>query len=180
MNSNKNIEDVAMYVGLSLLSKGLSVSPLKLQKILYYVQCWYMVFFGRGNTLFAVKPQAWVNGPVYPVIYNKYRSKVQGMCDHLQVTDFSDKPLKIAVEDIVNKLSLDIEEIKCIDSIITLYGSRSQNQLILMTHSELPWIEARGDLLPYQYSQKELSLDTMYSYYKQRRENRLKSNGLSS
>ena len=56
----RNVKDIAKYIGLSMLSKGLSVSPLKLQKMLYYTQSWYMVFFGRENTLFAENPQAWV------------------------------------------------------------------------------------------------------------------------
>ena len=43
----RDIKDIARYVGLSLIAKGLTVSPLKLQKLLYYVQSWYMVFNGR-------------------------------------------------------------------------------------------------------------------------------------
>ena len=72
----RDIKDIARYVGLSLIAKGLTVSPLKLQKLLYYVQSWYMVFNGRQNTLFAQAPQAWVNGPVYPDIYYQYRDSL--------------------------------------------------------------------------------------------------------
>lgn len=57
----RDIQDIARYVGISLIAKGLTVSPLKLQKIMYYVQSWYMVFFGRKQTLFGQAPQAWVN-----------------------------------------------------------------------------------------------------------------------
>lgn len=28
-----------------------------------------MVFYGKNNTIFEGKPQAWVNGPVYPEVY---------------------------------------------------------------------------------------------------------------
>ncbi len=44
----RDIKDIARYVGLSLIAKGLTVSPLKLQKLLYYVQSWYMVSAGLG------------------------------------------------------------------------------------------------------------------------------------
>ena len=64
-----DIKLVARYIALSLLTKQMTVSPLKLQKLLYYAQAWSMVFFGRSKTLFADVPQAWVNGPVYPSIY---------------------------------------------------------------------------------------------------------------
>lgn len=63
-----DIKMVARYIALSLLTKQMTVSPLKLQKLLYYAQAWSMVFFGRQRQLFADVPQAWVNGPVYPTI----------------------------------------------------------------------------------------------------------------
>ena len=63
-----DIKKVARYIALSLLTKQMTVSPLKLQKLLYYAQAWSMVFFGRQRQLFSDVPQAWVNGPVYPTI----------------------------------------------------------------------------------------------------------------
>lgn len=41
--NNVDIKDYAAYVGITMLMKGLTVSPLKLQKILYYEQAWHMV-----------------------------------------------------------------------------------------------------------------------------------------
>ena len=122
----KDIQDVACYLGLSLLSKGLSVSPLKLQKILYYTQSWYMVFFGRENTLFKENPQAWINGPVYPVIYRLYKDKTDGMCEHLHAKDFgcTDDTLAEEAGKLAKKMELSEDEIQCIDSIVTLYGSK--------------------------------------------------------
>lgn len=37
-------QDVATYCGLVLLKEGMTVSPLKLQKMLYYIQAWMMMF----------------------------------------------------------------------------------------------------------------------------------------
>lgn len=167
-NAMRNIDDMARYVGLSLLSKGLSVSPLKLQKLLYYAQSWYMVFFGRHNTLFTEAPQAWVNGPVYPSIYEVYRGKVPGMCDHLRLEDFDTDDAPAALAALASKMQLTLDEVELFDSIATLYGAKTQNQLILLTHSERPWVEAREGLPPYRRSQREISFDTMYSYYKER------------
>ena len=70
-----DIKKVARYIALSLLTKQMTVSPLKLQKLLYYAQAWSMVFFGRQRQLFADVPQAWVNGPVYPTIYNMWKNR---------------------------------------------------------------------------------------------------------
>lgn len=156
-----------------MISKGISVSPLKLQKILYYEQAWHMVFFGRNNQLFDAAPQAWVNGPVYPVIYHEYKDKVSGMCEHLKEQHFgvdNQNDILSSIQSLSEAMRLSKEQTDLIDSVIMLYGTKTQNQLILVTHSELPWCEKREGLLPFEASEREISLDTMYNYYKARRD----------
>lgn len=170
----RDIKDVAKYIGLNLIQKGFEVSPLKLQKMLYYVQAWYMVFFGRENTLFEDAPQAWVNGPVYPTIFNEYRGISRE--SPLRKEAFgvaSDSNVEDEIKKLVTKMNLNEEEIACLDSIISLYGMKNQDVLVAYTHTERPWMEKREGLQPYQSSTEELSLDTMYSYYKTRRENHI-------
>ena len=169
----RSIYDIARYIGLSLLSKGYSVSPLKLQKLLYYVQSWYMVFFGVKHTLFKENPEAWVNGPVYPQIFHKYKECVSNMCDHLRPEHFDAEDVVKSLQDLTESLGFTDEGIRCIDSIITLYGAKSQNQLILMTHSESPWVEARGTLLPIERSSNAITHLSMYNYYNNRRQQRI-------
>jgi len=169
----RDIQKLAKYVGLSLLVKDMSVSPLKLQKILYYLQSWYMVFFGRENTLMADVPEAWVNGPVYPPVYYAYKDKVPGMCDHLTPSDFGYASAIDGLKEVSEQLSFTDEEQELIDSIILLYGAKSQNELIFYTHAEQPWVEQRLGLKPFERSDKKLSLDTMYHYYKERHEKNL-------
>jgi uncharacterized phage-associated protein len=168
--NDKDIKLVAKFIGLSLLTKGLSVSPLKLQKITYFVQSWHMVFFGRENTIFSEAPEAWVNGPVYQTIYHEYKNKTANMCDHLQADDFcTGNPIN-ALKEITQQLNFSDEQLELIESVIMLYGSKTQNQLIFMTHSEKPWVEKREGLAPYERSDKKLSFDTMFNYYKERHE----------
>jgi len=170
-----NISDFAKYVGLSLLSKELSVSHLKLQKIIYYCQAWHMVFFGRENTLLDEKPQAWVNGPVYPTIYKEYKKEGSFVTDLMTKEDFGTEDIESALEDLTGKLNFSVEQTKCLNSVISLYGVKNEAQLISYTHCEKPWAEKREGLLPFQRSTKELSLDTMYNYYKTRRDSQRKS-----
>lgn len=165
-----NIIDYAAYLGVTMLMKGLSVSPLKLQKILYYQQSWHMVSFGPDNTLFDTAPQAWVNGPVYPMIYHLYKDAVPGMCDHLNFAHFNctTETANAKQQELLDRMQLTAEEIDLTDRVIMLYGSRTQNQLILLTHSEKPWSEMREGMQPYEQSEREMSLKTMYEYYKER------------
>lgn len=167
-----DISLLAKYVGLSVISKGERISPLKLQKLLYYIQSWHMVLMKSvEERLFEDVPEAWVNGPVYPSIYKEYKGKVNGMCDYLSSSDFGanqDEDILDAISKIYSELGLNVNQARIIDSVITLYGTKSQNELIFMTHSEKPWSEARGNLLPFEKSENKISLETMYSYYKER------------
>ena len=168
MIDNKNIQDVARYVGLSSTTKGLSISPLKLQKLLYYIQAWFMVFYGRDNTLFRDVPQAWVNGPVYPAIYHIYKNKAANMCDHLDSSVFYNGDALEGLAMLTHALGLNADQFETVESVIMMYGKQSQNQLIWLTHSELPWASARHGLAPLEKSEREISLDMMYSYYLER------------
>lgn len=166
--NNLDIRDVAKYIGLSLTTKGLSVSPLKLQKILYYTQAWFMALYGRECQLFQCVPQAWVNGPVYPVIYHDYKDKTANMCDHLKASDFYDGDPLEGFRFYAGRLGFDNDMTETIESVITNYGARTQNELIFLTHSEAPWAETRKGLAPYEPSQREIPLKLMASYYKER------------
>jgi len=170
-----DIKDMAIYTGLSLLTKGMSVSPLKLQKILYYEQSWFMVSFGRENTLFADCPQAWVNGPVYPTVYHQYKNHKAGMCGELSTEDFHKGDVELKMKSLISTFGWSEDHIRFIDSVITLYGAKSQDQLVMMTHIEKPWCEKREGLLPFERSNEPMSLDTMYTYYKERYERNHKS-----
>lgn len=163
-----DIKYIAQYIALSLLTKQMTVSPLKLQMLLYYAQSWSMVFFGRKESLFADVPQAWVNAPVYPVIFEMWKDR--NMCEHLSPEDFgtSESDMDDALGNVTARLALKEEQIQLLEQIVLKYGSKSQNYLIFLTHSELPWCEKREGLKPYECSVTPLSLDTMYSYYSER------------
>ena len=170
-----DIQDVATYCGLALLKEGMTVSPLKLQKKLYYIQAWMMVFFDR-QLLFDDKPQAWVNGPVYPQVYDRFRSI--GRYDMMTKGDFlQDGTLTEGFEAIGKRLGLSKQQLDVLLKIIAIYGSKNQDQLVFMTHCEDPWSIARGDLGPFENSDNPISFDDMFSFYKVRYEANRKARG---
>ena len=136
-----------------------------------------MAIFGRNNQLFSEAPQAWVNGPVYPEVYQQYKGMVPGMCDHLKDENFGATPDNRLdeISRLYDELGLNDDEMRLFTSVMTLYGSKTQNQLILLTHAEQPWSEAREGLLPFEHSERSISLDTMCNYYRERWERRRSS-----
>ncbi|KAA6332379.1 hypothetical protein EZS27_019115 [termite gut metagenome] len=168
-----NINDIAKYIILKLLNNGNSICPLKLQKLLYYIQSWHMVYFGRNNTLFTDVPEAWVNGPIYRNVYDSY--KHIGVYDQIQGMDIGcktnkTKEMEEELKNVYNSLNISQSQHEFLESMLIHYGTLSHDKLVFMTHLENPWNEAREGLNPIEPSDRELSLDTMYSYYKERKE----------
>lgn len=159
-----NIYDLAKYTILRLLQNGNSICHLKLQKILYYIQSWYMVYFNK-KLIFKEAPEAWVNGPVYRGVYDLYKDK--GMYEQFQLSDIlsSGEDVCIVLSRLHDKLKLSVEEWSFLEAIYKHYGTMSHDYLVFLTHSQKPWNKAREGLQPFEYTDQEISFETMYEYY---------------
>ena len=143
----KKIELVTRY----LLSNSADITPLALQKLLYYAQSFYYAIF--GVELFNVPCQAWQHGPVYPEIYYRYRG-------------YGADPLQTPTESLAKDMQgLTIQESEFLDCIIKTFGRYSGSTLRNMTHREAPWKEARGDLGNEDRCSVELSRVSIHCYF---------------
>ncbi|MFI3327911.1 MAG: type II toxin-antitoxin system antitoxin SocA domain-containing protein [Rikenellaceae bacterium] len=172
-----DIKSIAEYTIMRLNQNGQSICPLKLQKVLYYMQAWHLVYFPNIGDLFNdIEPEAWVNGPVYRCIYNAY--KKVGIYDNLSVqvldinpNDFNQHNIQI-VKEKRNSLKLEEKQNDFLEAILNRYGSMSHDRLVYLTHSERPWNVAREGLSPIEYSNNKISLEVMKFYYKSLSENK--------
>jgi uncharacterized phage-associated protein len=121
----------------------------KLQKLIYYAQAWSMVL--RDKVLFDEKIEAWVHGPAVKSVYNKY--KIYGFSLIKKTAD--EAALKAIPADAKTLL----------DSIWSVYGKFDADYLEMLTHSEIPWQEAREGLQKSDNSENEISLDSMRAFY---------------
>jgi len=146
LKTEKKIDSVVKY----LLKNLGEITPLALQKLLYYSQGFYKIFYDKF--LFAEDCEAWVHGPVYKDIYFKYR-------------DFGYNPIKddnLEFEDI----ELTETEEELLDSIIDNFGCYSAKTLEKMTHSERPWRLTRKDLKAEVKSNEVIRKDLIADYFK--------------
>lgn len=127
---------------------GDSITHLKIQKLLYYVQAWGMVL--AKKSFFSEKFQAWAHGPVLPSVYHE-----------LKTHGFNN----IAGEIIVNKAQFDEAINEILTEVWGTYGELSAKHLEQLTHQELPWQEARGNISPEARSENEINPETMTYYY---------------
>ena len=59
------------FVNAADRDSGEAPTHLKIQKLVYYTQAWYLANF--DTPLFDEDMQAWTHGPVAPSVYEKYR-----------------------------------------------------------------------------------------------------------
>ena len=157
-----NAYDLAHIITYKINSAGDEISHKKLQKLLYYVEAWYLVYF-EGQPLIDEDFQAWIHGPVLPSIYAKL--KEHGFNNIQVINDEHDKTIEEEIDAIIKKNSLTSDQLELIDSVLNNYGSLTSMQLELLTHSENPWIEARNGLLPHQPCRNIIRKTTMKTYY---------------
>lgn len=157
-----NIDKIADLWILLCNENGTSISPLKLQKLLYYTQAWHWVYFD-GADIFKESPQAWVNGPVYPNIYNRFKDV--GMYDCLSPSNAN---ITQSLTDCIKQIGLDADQQEFIKALYNHYGLMSHDRLVFLTHSEKPWSESREGLAPFEPSQKFISKETTIKYYSDR------------
>ena len=123
--SNSKINTVIQY----LLYQCEDITPLALQKALYYIQGFHFAFY--RTFLFSEDCQAWTHGPVYRDIYFRYRDY---RFDPIEKTTTFDTSVFSASEKAI-----------C-DSVINNLCCYSGKILERFTHNEAPWLTTRGDL----------------------------------
>lgn len=125
ISENSKINTVIRY----LLCQCEDITPLALQKALYYIQGFYFAFY--KTFLFPEDCQAWVHGPVYRDIYFQYR-------------DYRFDPIEKTKDFDVSVFSSGEKAIY--DSVINNICCYSGKILERFTHNESPWLITRGDL----------------------------------
>lgn len=134
-------------------SAGDAITHLKLQKMVYYAQAWYLAINHRP--LFDAQFEAWRHGPVCRALYNKF--------SHLGWSPISDDAYAG-----LPSVDLDKDTIEFLDELWEEYGQYSAKKLEDLTHAEFPWIEARGDCAPEARCEEIISEQTMERFYQAR------------
>lgn len=158
MNAVKDVEPLfalseKMLLTISyIFKKAEEVTPLALQKMLYYIQGIYMVLF--GVELFDEECEAWAHGPVFKDVYEVFKNFKYNPIDD---TRFS------MLQNRFNELS--DHEKKVIDLVVESFGMYSGKTLEQITHRETPWMNARVNCLPGEPSNEVISKRSIKEYF---------------
>jgi uncharacterized phage-associated protein len=148
-----SVHDVADYLILQAdAESGDVMTHLRLQKLVYYAQAWHLAIYSKP--LFRETIQAWVHGPVCPVLWSRFANmKFQPILpEHVRE----------------NRKQIAGKEKELLDEIWQVYGQFTAKHLEDMTHNEDFWKEARGDTPEAQFCITPISRESMEHYYSAR------------
>lgn len=140
---NTKIEKFASYI----ITKSGDITPLQLQKLLYYIQALYIIYFNKYA--FTDDCEAWQHGPVYKDIYEKYK-------------EFRYESISQNSEDLP---ALSQEEKQIADTVINIFGFYSGKILERFTHFEMPWLKTREGLSPDSSSTRIIRKKLLSEYF---------------
>lgn len=128
------------------------VTPLALQKILYFIQGIYMVMFEKP--LYKEDCMAWIHGPVYEEVYDLFKDFKYNPIEDNRFAIFKDRFEELSEQ-----------EKMVIDLVINTFGKYSGKVLEDITHEEQPWKNARLGYEPSEPSREIISKDEIRNYF---------------
>lgn len=131
-----------------LLNRCEDITPLALQKALYYIQGFHYAFY--GTFLFSEDCRAWVHGPVYRDVYLKYK-------------DYKFDPISPGTH--VHDDMLTSSKKAVFESVANHICCYSGKVLEKFTHSETPWLLARGELAANEPSDRVITKESIGAYF---------------
>ena len=110
--------------------KNIEISPMKMQKLIYYAQAWYYSL--NNEPLIDEHFSRWHYGPVIPSLYHKLKYYgANNITSKIGDLEFINNDT-VFVEPVIKDNSIG----KYLDRILEVYGSFTAEQLSNMTHQE--------------------------------------------
>ncbi len=116
------------------------VTNLKLQKVLYLAQAYYLAKLGKP--LFTEKLKAWEYGPVVPEVYSKLKY-------------YGSRPIIFEKD----KSTLAEEDKEVLKKVWNTFGGYSASRLVDIVHAHTPWKKAKDS------ADKIISKEAIKNYY---------------
>lgn len=144
ISQDKKINQVALCI----IYWYKEVSKTALQKNLYYIQGFSKAF--TNKFMFSENCQAWIHGPVFREVYDKFES--------LKLHELHNEPL----------FDVNIftdEEFNVISGVLNSLGKYNGDVLEKITHKEKPWLNARKGLKKDERAKNIINKNDIASYF---------------
>ena len=156
-----NVIDVCRHIINYSNEHDYGVSNLKLQKLLYFIQAYFLTNKKDSSPCFYEKIEAWDFGPVVPDAYHEYKQYGSGDIPSIESYILFDEDNIWNSERVsfVDNIIEDEDKL-LIDKVVDKFADYSATDLVSLTHRQSPWIEA---YVPHQNN--EITIDAIREYF---------------
>lgn len=156
-----NVLDVCRHVINYSNEHDYGISNLKLQKVLYFIQAYFLIKKKNHTPCFHEKIEAWDFGPVVPEAYHEYKQYGSGDIPMIEsYIMFNEDNVwnskRIGFDDTI----ISGEDKKLIDKVVDKFSDYTATDLVSLTHRQSPWIDAYA---PYQNN--EITINAIREYF---------------
>jgi uncharacterized phage-associated protein len=137
---------------------GDGITNLRLQKLMYYVQSWYIAL-NDDKPIFQEDFQAWIHGPVLPSQYHRFKEYGPSFIPVPAIPGSKDES-GVDLPKIDSDISAHMEEV------MEVYGTMTTWDLERLSHLEDPWIESRGGISMDDICRTTIAKKSIGSYYR--------------
>lgn len=159
-----NVLDICRHVINYSNEHDYGISNLKLQKVLYFIQAYFLINKKNHNPCFDEKIEAWDFGPVVPEAYHEYKQYGNGDIPTIKSYFYIDK------DDIWNSKRVEYNDDiinpndkQLIDKVIDKFSDYSATDLVSLTHRQSPWIDAYAP-----HKNNEITIESIRRYFNAR------------
>ena len=153
--------DVCRHVINYSNERDYGISNLKLQKILYFIQAYFLMTKKDHTRCFDENIEAWDFGPVVPEAYREYKQYGSGDIPTIESYILFDENNMWNSKRIEFEDTIIVDEDKVlIDKVIDKFAGYSATDLVSLTHRQSPWIDA---YTPYQNN--KITIDAIREYF---------------
>lgn len=125
----------------------LHITHLRLQKLLYFIQAYFLMKSNGEIVAFNEEIEAWDLGPIVPCIYHQYKRFGNGHIPFLNDNSYAG--------------IFSNDDKKNIEEVILHFKDKSSIYMMEVTHDQKPWIEAYNK----QNLEKVITKKSIYEYF---------------
>lgn len=143
-STDTEIEKVALYI----LNSKYEITNMSLQKLLYYIEGFIGV--ALNEQLYSNRCEAWMYGPVYPEIYEKYKvfGGNQITVDKMNFDGVLDKKYRQVIDFVLNHFAI-------------FNGTTLRD----LSHAEKPWRDAHLGYYDTERCEEEITHESIVDYF---------------
>ena len=156
-----NVLDVSRYIIKYSNEKEYGISSLKLQKVLYFVQAYFLISKPDESPCFRERIEAWDFGPIVPEVYCEYKQYgSSNIPTVLSFIDIDENNLWNSKRVKYHDTSIDSDDKELIRAVVDKFSDFTATDLVKITHRQAPWKDAYEP-----HMNNEITIEAIKKYF---------------